>query len=478
MPFTQAMREPRADPELLRRAAELAVEYLAELPERPVGRPIAPELLRKALGRELADQGEDPASVIEELARGVDPGLVATAGPRYFGFVIGGSLPVTVATAWLAAAWDQNAGNYPASPAASVVEEVAGGWLRDLFGLPAGVSFGFVTGGTMANFTALAAARHAVLGQAGVDVEADGLFGAPPVTVVVGAEAHTTIFVALRMLGLGGDRVTRVAADAQGRMRPDELRGALSGISGPTIVCAQSGNVNSGAFDPLREIADATNEIGAWLHVDGAFGLWAAASPTISHYLDGHTGAQSWATDAHKWLNVPYDCGLVFVRDPEAHRAAMAVTAAYLVRGAEAYNAYDYVPESSRQARGLSVYTALRTLGRSGVAALVERCCAQARRMADRLSAASGASILNDVVLNQVLVRFAAAADDGPSADKRTQAVIDAVQRDGTCWLGGTTWHGVGAMRISVSNWSTSEADIDQSAEAILRCAASEGVPV
>ncbi len=474
------MDERRTNPALLARAAELASDYLAGLAERPVGRPVEPAVLRAALGGQLPERSEDPASVLEALVRGVEPGLVASAGPRYFGFVIGGSLPVTVATEWLAAAWDQNAGNYPASPAASVVEEIAGSWLRELFGLPAGASVGFVTGGTMANFTALAAARHGVLASVGHDVEADGLFEAPAIRVVAGDEAHTTIFVALRMLGLGAERVTRVPVDGQGRMRPDELRRVMAGGSGPTIVCAQAGNVNSGAFDPLGEVAAMTREHGAWLHVDGAFGLWARASGALRHHLEGVELADSWATDAHKWLNVPYDSGVVFVADPGAHRAAMQVTAAYLVRGAEeaVYNEYDWVPESSRHARGFSVYAALRTLGRAGVAELVERCCAVARRMAERLSAAPGVTILNEVVLNQVLVRFAAPGDDEPQADSRTAAVAVAVQRDGTCWAGGTTWQGQGAMRISVSNWSTTEADADRSVESILRCAASEGVPV
>jgi glutamate/tyrosine decarboxylase-like PLP-dependent enzyme len=474
-----SMNDESIDPAPLRQAAEIAIDYLAEMAKRPVGRPIEPDALRATLGGDLPERGEDPEVILERLVRDADPGLVATAGPRYFGFVIGGSLPVTVATEWLAAAWDQNAGNYPASPAMSVVEEVAGSWLRTLFGLPATASVGFVTGGTMANFTSLAAARHGVLHAVGYDVEARGLFDAPPVNVVVGDEAHTTIFVALRMLGLGSERVTRVPVDGQGRMRADELRRTLDAFTGPTIVCAQAGNVNTGAFDPLREIAAAAAERGAWLHVDGAFGLWAATSPGLRHHVDGIERAQSWATDAHKWLNVPYDCGIVFVADPTAHRAAMTVTAAYLVRGAgEAYQAYDHVPESSRHARGLSVYTALRLLGRSGVAELVDGCCVLARLIAERLAAAPGVTILNDVVLNQVLVRFAAPTDDDRGADERTAAVIAEIQRDGTCWVGGTIWQGHGAMRISISNWSTTEKDIDISAEAILRCAASLGVPV
>jgi glutamate/tyrosine decarboxylase-like PLP-dependent enzyme len=462
---------------VLKRASELAAEFLSQLPERPVGRPIAPEALHATLGVELSERGEDAVAVVEALAEAIDPGLVASAGPRYFGFVIGGSLPVSVATEWLAAAWDQNAGMYVASPGAAVVEEVAAGWLRDLFGIPTDVTTGFVTGATMANFTALAAARHAVLARVGYDVEAEGLFGAPPITVVVGDEAHSTVFVALRMLGLGEARVTRVPADGQGRMRADGLRDVLERAGGPVIVCAQAGNVNTGAFDPIGEISELTNRKGAWLHVDGAFGLWAATSPSLKHHVNGLERAQSWATDAHKWLNVPYDSGLVFVADPQAHRAAMAVTAAYLVRGpGDTYNSYDYVPESSRHARGLAIYAAVRTLGRQGIADLVDRCCAHARRMAERLGAAPGVEILNEVVLNQVLVRFSAAGDDAKVADARTRAVIDAVQRDGTCWMGGTTWHGLGAMRVSVSNWSTTAGDIDRSADAILRCAKAQGV--
>jgi glutamate/tyrosine decarboxylase-like PLP-dependent enzyme len=324
----------------------------------------------------------------------------------------------------------------------------------------------------MANFTGLAAARHAVLRDAGWDVESKGLFGAPPINVLVGEEAHTTIFVALRMLGLGADRVIKVAVDDQGRMRPDDLKRRLAAVTGPTIVGGQAGNVNSGAFDPLRPIAEAVRETGGWLHVDGAFGLWAAASDRYRSLTAGLELADSWATDAHKTLNVPYDCGIAFTADPDAHRAAMNVTAAYLVRGSDdAYNAYDWVPESSRAARGLGVYTALRVLGRAGVAAQVDRYGALARRMAERLSRADGVEILNDVGFTQVLVRFAAPGEEAAAADRRTQAVAAAVQRDGTCWLGTTTWHGLAAVRVSVSNASTTEQDIDRSADAILRCA-------
>jgi glutamate/tyrosine decarboxylase-like PLP-dependent enzyme len=465
--------------ELLERASALAGDYLDGVGERPVGVPIAPDGLRAALGGPLPELGDDPVRLIETIARDVDPGLVATNGPRYFGFVIGGSLPVTVATAWLAAAWDQNAGNYVSSPAASVVEEVAGGWLVDLLGLPSGASVGFVTGATMANFTGLAAGRHAVLRDVGWDVESMGLFGAPPINVLVGDEAHTTIFVALRMLGLGADRVIRVAVDDQGRMRPDELRQALARAGGPTIVCGQAGNVNTGAFDPLRAIGEAAREAGAWLHVDGAFGLWAAASDRYRPLIDGIELAHSWGTDAHKTLNVPYDCGIAFTADPEAHRSAMNVTAAYLMRGADdAYTAYDWVPESSRAARGLGVYAALRSLGRTGVAEQVDRYCALARRMAERLGRADGVEILNEVGFTQVLARFAAPGEDAPAADRRTQAVAAAIQRDGTCWLGTTTWRDLVAIRISISNASTTEEDIDRSADAILRCARAVEVTV
>jgi len=391
-------------------------------------------------------------------------------GPRYFGFVIGGGYPVAVAADWLTSAWDQNAGIYATSPAAAVVEHVAATWVRTLLGLPPTAGVGFVTGGQMANFTCLAAARHDVLRKAGWDVEEHGLYGAPPITVVVGDEAHVTIFSALRYLGLGAGRVRTVEVDGQGRMRPDALAATLATCDGPTIVCAQAGNVNTGSFDSLAEIAPLTRGRAAWLHVDGAFGLWAAASPALRHLVAGVELADSWATDAHKWLNVPYDSGLAIVADASAHRAAMSITAAYLVPGAsDERDPLDWAPEFSRRARGFPVYAALRALGARGVAELVGRCCALARRMAQRLAAAPRVTVLNDVVLNQVLVRFA--APDGGDADAFTRAVVEQVQRDGTCWLSGTTWQGKAAMRISVINWSTTEADADRSAAAILKAA-------
>jgi glutamate/tyrosine decarboxylase-like PLP-dependent enzyme len=392
---------------------------------------------------------------------------MATPGGRFFGFVIGGSLPAALAADWLASAWDQNAGLYVAGPAASVVEEVCGAWLSELFGLPENISFGLVTGGQMANFTALAAARHHVLERAGWDVEADGLLGAPRVKVLVGEERHVTIDRALRFLGLGTSSLRPVPADEQGRMRPDALRSALAESSGPTIVCAQAGNVNTGAFDPLDDICDAAGD--AWVHVDGAFGMWAATSPSLRHLVRGIERADSWATDAHKWLNVPYDSGLAFCAHPDVHRAAMGTQASYLVYSeAGERDQLDWNPEASRRARGFPIYAAIRSLGRSGVADLVDRCCAHARRFAEALAREPGVEILADVVLNQVLVRF---LDPGGDHDARTRTVIEAVQEDGTCWLGGTSWQGKAAMRISVSNWSTTTGDVDRSLAAILRAA-------
>jgi len=454
--------------DLLKQTTDLALEFLDGLPERRVGPSASVDELRAALGGTLPEQGIDAREVIEHLARAADPGLIGTAGPRYFGFVIGGHVPAALAADWLTSAWDQNATLYVSSPANSVVEEVAAGWLLEILGLPSTASVGFTTGCSMANFTALAAARHAVLARRGWDVETAGLFGAPPIDVVIGDEAHATILAALQMLGLGRERVKRVAVDGQGRMVPAALREVLAGGSGPLIVCAQAGNVNTGAFDPLEEIVPIVRERGGWLHVDGAFGLWAGAHPAFAPLVRGAAGADSWATDAHKWLNVPYDSGLVIVAHPEPHRAAMTISAAYLAQtGGRERDPFDWVPEFSRRARGFTVWAALRSLGRSGVGAMVERCCTLARRFADRLRNEPGVEILNDVVLNQVLVRFQPSAVE--DADALTRDVIARVQADGTCWLGGTTWQGKAAMRISVSSWATTEADVDASAAAILR---------
>ena len=454
---------------VLDRTLIAARAYIASRRDRLVWPTVALDDLRAALGGTLPDDPIAPHLVIDALSRAAEPGLVTMTGPRYFGFVTGGALPATVAAEWLAATWDQNACLFVMSPAAAVVEEIAGVWLRDVLGLPAGASAGFVTGCHMANFTALAAARHDVLRRAGWDVEADGFQAAPRLRVIVGDEVHVSVIAALRLLGIGSQQVVRVAADDQGRMKADALAAALANGGGPTIVCAQAGNVNTGAFDPLDAIADVAHRHGAWIHIDGAFGLWAAASPTLRHYTRGAALADSWATDAHKWLNVPYDSGLVFVAHAAAHRAAMSMTAAYLVRSAqEPREPSDWVPEASRHARGFAVYAALRSLGRRGVEDLVDRCCRLARRFADRLRTEPAIQILNDVVLNQVLVRVAPREGD---ADAATRETLRLVQEERVCWLGGTRWHGMDAMRISVSNWSTTDDDVDRSVDSIIRAA-------
>jgi glutamate/tyrosine decarboxylase-like PLP-dependent enzyme len=440
------------DADLLARTARHAEAYLAGVDERPVGAAGSGDALRVA----LTDDGVPASTVIDELVAAADDGIVASAGGRYFGFVTGGSLPVALAADWLTAAWDQNGHLYVCSPAAAVVEEVVEAWVLDLLGLPETAGVGLVTGGQMANAACLAAARDAVLAGAGWDAAERGLIGAPALTVMAGEEAHVTVHTALRLLGLGLSSARRVAVDAQGAMDPGALARELAAVDGPAIVCAQVGNVNTGACDPVGEIADACAGR-AWLHVDGAFGLWAAASPARRGLVAGLERADSWATDGHKWLNVPYDSGLAIVADRAAYRRAMTMTAAYLTAGEHRDN-LDYAPESSRRARGFALYAALRALGRRGVAELVDRCCEHARRMA-ALLAGGGAEILNDVVLNQVLVSFG----------ERTDAVIAAVQRDGTCWAGGTVWHGRPAMRISCSAWATTGEDVERSAAAILR---------
>ena len=457
--------------ELLEQTAGHAADFLEGLPERPVVWSAEADELRASLGGPLPDGPSDPSSVIEQLSRAADPGLVAIPSGRYFGFVIGGGLPAAVAADWLTTVWDQNAGLYVGGPSAAVVEEIAGAWLLELLGLPADVSFGFVTGCQMAHVTALAAARHGVLARAGWDVNERGLIGAPRIRVVASEERHVTVDRALRFLGLGTACVDPVPADGQGRMLPEMLHETVRKSDGPTIVCAVAGNVNTGAVDPLEATADIAEEAGAWLHLDGAFGLWAAASPKLRHLVAGAERADSWATDMHKWLNVPYDSGIALCAHPEAHRAAMGVRASYLIHAGEGgpRDQVDWTPEFSRRARGFPVYAAIRSLGRSGIAELVDRCCAHARRFGEALAHEPGVELLNDIVLNQVLVRFLDPAGDH---DARTSAVVEAVQEDGTCWLGGTTWHGMRAMRISVSNWSTTEEDVDRSVEAILRAAA------
>jgi glutamate/tyrosine decarboxylase-like PLP-dependent enzyme len=456
-----------AEEDALDRAIAAARAYAATRTTRPVW-PHAPlESLRAALGGPLPDGPTDPAQVVDDLVRAADPGIVSTTGPSYFGFVTGGALPATVAAEWLNAVWDQNVGLYVMSPAGAVIEEVAAGWLTSLLGLPSTVSIGFVTGCHMANFTALAAARHELLRRAGWDVEADGFQDAPRLRVIVGDEVHVSVVGALRLLGIGARTLVRVAADDQGRMRPDALKRALAESTAPTIVCAQTGNVNSGASDPFEAIADLVRDHQAWLHVDGAFGLWAAASDALRHHTRGVERADSWATDAHKWLNVPYDSGLVFTAHPAAHRATMSMAAAYLARSEhEPREGMDWTPESSRRARGVAIYAAIRSLGRRGIAEMLEQCCRMARRFADRLAAEPGIRILNDVALNQVLVRIEPTAGD---ADAATREVLRRVQDERVCWMGGTRWHDMDAIRISVSNWSTREADVDRSIDSVIR---------
>jgi glutamate/tyrosine decarboxylase-like PLP-dependent enzyme len=404
----------------------------------------------------------DADVVIEELARAAEPGLVQIQSPRYFGFVIGGGLDAAIGADWLASAWDQNAGGYPCGPSAAVAEEAVGEWVKDLLGLPASAGVGLTTGCQMAHFTCLAAARHGVLRDAGWDVEAEGLQGAPRIRVITGAQAHVTVDVACRLLGLGAGRIERVPADDQGRMLPDALERMLAEGNGPAVVCSQAGEINTGAFDPFHDVVAVCREHGAWCHVDGAFGLWAAASPSRRRLLAGAQEADSWATDGHKWLNVPYDCGIAAVADAGAHRAAMTSTSAYVPEHAEDVPwGFDWSPEFSRRARGVPVYAALRSLGRAGLADLVDRGCDLAARMADGLAQADGVEVLNEVVLNQVLVRF----DDD---DAVTDAVIDGVQRDGTCWLSGSTFGDRRVMRISIVGWQTSERDADLSVAAIL----------
>ncbi|HEU5110952.1 MAG TPA: pyridoxal-dependent decarboxylase [Micromonosporaceae bacterium] len=460
----------------LARAARLATEWLRSLDERPVGERAGMADLRAALGGPLPAGGTAPATVIEDLARAAEPGLVAIPSGRYFGFVIGGGLPVAVAADWLTSAWDQCPGLYACGPAASVAEEVAGGWLRDLLGLPAHASYAFVTGCQEAHVTGLAAARHHVLRGVGWDVEARGLAGAPPVRVLVGARRHASVDRAVRLLGLGDAAVRPVAADGAGRMVVDALRAELTAAAGPTIVCAQAGEVNAGGFDDLDAIADAISESpagrDAWLHVDGAFGLWAAASPRLRHLVAGAERADSWVFDAHKWLNVPYDSGMSYCAHPDAHRAAMRVTGDYLVRGGpeEPRDGLDWTPAFSRRARGFPVYAALRSLGRRGVADLVESSCAHARAFAAGVADLPGCRVLNDVVLNQVLFRF----DSGDGGDRTTDRVLRRVVDGGEAWLSGTTVDGRRAIRLSVSNWRTDARDIDRALAAFRAAVAAE----
>ena len=437
-----------------------AKDYLKSINRRKVY-PAEDDIERmRCLDIPLQDNPIDPLQVFHELDEYGSPATVASAGNRYFGFVIGGAAPAPLTANLLAGVWDQNAGIEAASPISSFIETICRKWLIDLLKLPAETEVGFVTGATLANFTGLAAARHALLKQAGWDVENDGLFSAPPIRVIVGEEVHVSLLKALSMLGLGRRNVIKVPVDKQGRMKANHIPRS----SGPTLICVQAGNVNTGAFDPIKDITDIAASSNAWVHVDGAFGLWAAVSRQYAHLVEGIDKADSWAMDAHKWLNVPYDSGIVLVRNKEPLIASMSTDAAYLVSGPQR-EPYRYVPELSRRARGIEIWAALRALGKKGLASLIESNCDKAALFAQRLSAA-GYRILNDVVLNQVLVSF--------GASETTKRVIQRVQEDGTCWCGGTQWQGKTAMRISISSWRTTEEDVEKSVAAIIRIAHEE----
>ncbi len=440
--------------------AERAKRYLATIGERRVAPTREAVAGLAALDVPLQDRPIAPEDVVAELARIAEPATLTISGPRFFGFVNGGSLPATVAVNWLSTAWDQHGTFAATSPATTAVERIAMRWIIELLGLPAESVGAFVTGTTVAHITALAAARDWLLAQCGWNIDQQGLFGAPEIDVIASEEGHTTLFKALGVVGLGRARIIEVPSDAQGRMRAD----ALPAINGPTIVCLQAGNVNTGAFDPFNDIIDRARASShpTWVHVDGAFGIWARVAPKRAHLVDGVERADSWATDGHKWLNVPYDCGMAIVRNGDALRKTMSFKADYLPE--EAANPSDYTPEGSRRARGVDAWAALRTLGRSGLADLVERNCRLAKRFADAFVAA-GYAVLNDMVLNQVLVSF--------GEPEHTRRVIAAIQEDGTCWCGPTVWHGQTAMRVSVISWLTTEEDVDLSIETILRLARS-----
>ena len=455
--------------DLLAEAQGYAAAYLEDVVHRHVGGTADRQTLIERLGGPLPEASSNPHVVLANLVRDAGPGIVASSGPRYFGFVTGGAVPVTVAADWLASAWDQNGGMYVMSPALAVMEDVVAGWLLEMLHLPAGASVGFVTGAHLANFTCLAAARHEVLRRVGWNVEAHGLQRAPRVTIMSGDHAHVSVIGALRMLGFGANEVVRVPVDDQGRVQLDAFERTIAGIDGPLIVFAQAGNVGSGGSDPIAGMVLAARTRDAWVHVDGAFGLWAAAVPELAGRVAGIDTADSWTTDAHKWLNVPYDSGLAMVAHPAPHRASMGLQASYLIRGADEERVgMDWAPESSRRGRVLPLYALFRTLGRAGIQAMIRQTITLARRMAIRLTGEPGVHVLNDIVLNQVLVRFD--GDSARTADEATVNVITRVQADGTCWVGGATWFGDEVMRISISNWSTTDEDIDRSADAILGC--------
>jgi glutamate/tyrosine decarboxylase-like PLP-dependent enzyme len=448
--------------EPLEAASRLALSYLEQLDRLPVAPTASVDELRNRLAKPLSDHSTHPTQVITELAADVEGGIMASAGGRFFGWVIGGALPAALAADWLTSTWDQNAGLYASGPAAAIVEDVAGGWLKEIFRLPAGASFALVTGCQMAHATCLAAARHAMLHRRGWDVEQRGLFGAPPIRLLSSSERHGTFERAVRFLGFGMQQIKSLATDQQGRLREDALEQALREDSEwPAIVLLQAGDVNIGAFDSFETLIPIAKRYGAWVHVDGAFGLWAAASPRFRHLVKGVEMADSWATDGHKWLNVPYDCGYAFVAHPDAQRASMSYRAPYLTHAADARDQMDWTPEWSRRARGFATYAAIRQLGRQGLAARVETCCRHAHSMVTRIASLPGAQILWEPVINQGLVGF--------GDDRRTDEVIAAIVATGEAFFGGTTWRGRRAMRVSVCNWQTSEQDVDRAVAAVAR---------
>jgi glutamate/tyrosine decarboxylase-like PLP-dependent enzyme len=452
-PFDTALRHAKA--------------FRASLPDRPPRPTIAPQEMLARFNGPTPERGEDGAAVIEALARAAEPGLMGMAGPRFFGWVIGASHETAVAADMLTSAWGQNAGMYAGTPAAAVAEKVAGDWLLDILRLPKESSVGFVTGATIANFVGLAAARNEVLRRVGWDAEAKGLQGAPRVRVLIGADAHTTVYASLRFLGFGSETAEPIATDDQGRMKADALARALAQGEGPAIVIAQAGQINTGAFDPVGELAKACRAHGAWLHVDGAFGLWARAVPEMASMVEGLDEADSWATDGHKWLQLPYDCGLVFVRHPEAHRRAMTIAASYLPRGTEIeHDPSHYAPELSRRARGFAAWALIKALGREGIAKIVRDHCAFARRVAERVAQEPGVHVLNDVCLNQVILAF---GDGGLEAQNAaTRAVIDRLQQDNIVFAGGSAWRDRWVMRLSIISAPLTETDIDRLSDAII----------
>jgi glutamate/tyrosine decarboxylase-like PLP-dependent enzyme len=445
--------------ELLARTAAIAADYVESLDARPVGPASSYREMHAALDAPLPDGPSEPVAVVEEMTRLLDPGITAMGSGRFFGFVIGGALPAAVAADWLVSTWDQNSGLAEPTPATAALETVAGRWVLELLGLPERSSFAFVTGCQMAHVTCLAAARHAVYARSGWNLPARGLAGARPLKVIVGGKRHVTVTRALRLLGIGAEQETILPADREGRMDVSALADAIDADT-PTIVCAQAGEVSTGAFDDLAAVAELARPHGAWVHVDGAFGLWAAAAPSLRHHLDGYADADSWATDAHKWLNVPYDCGIAICAHLQDHEAAMEYAAPYLhvSDAAAARDPMGYSPEFSRRARSAPVWAAIRQLGRSGVAELVERCCAHARRFSEQIAELPGCEVVNEVVLNQVLFRF--------ESDEATRSTLAAVQASGEAWMSGTVWDERAAIRLSVSGWRTTEEDIDRTVAA------------